>query len=705
MTNKINQVVSRSQEQLDNALLGRTLPSLLNTPSSSTGLLNQWTEKGWRSLSRQKFREAIESFALGLLNLNLEKGDRIAFLMQSDVNFCIADFGSLLANLVNVPIDPTQTLENIIFVLKHSEAKVLMISNLDLLAQIVPYLWHVPELKYVIVADVSAEWEETRSQWMSSRLTPLNHESQPTQEAPSESACLCIPMALHPAPHHVSCSIFPQCIQLTSLEEIQTQRKPQDSTAKIEQLIEELYGAIAPHQLATLIYIPGETGELQGVMLTHENLSANALTAFASLPNLKFGKDEVVLSFLPLTHVFARTQLYGHVYYGHQIYFSHPNRVMKHFKEVRPTLLATVPLLLEKVHAKTVERATKSKFMVERLLLRWALGLANQYELGGSPKRRYRLLLQLANWLVFSRWRRSVFGDRLKSVWSGGAALKADLANWFAAAGVTILQGYGLTQTSAVICCNRGALNRAGTVGMPIAGVDLAIAPDHEILVRGPYVTQGYYKNPTATQRDIDAQGWFHTGDLGVWTDEGFLKITSVKKALFKLCTGKYITPQPIETRLQQSAWVERAIVVGADQKFCAALIFPNIEYLHKYALQLDLDLPINGLLHHPSIIELYQTIVDAANCHLPYWETIKRFQLINAMLTVDNGLLTPAHTIHRTNILTAFASEIQALYQENVLTRKTDEAHGMVHTVPSSANSSAACPTFAQSLNPRLTT
>jgi long-chain acyl-CoA synthetase len=689
-------------------ILGYTLPSLLrdacvHTPNPHA--FNQWTESGWQALSNQAFQTAVESVALGLLELGLEKGDRVALLMHSDINFCIADLGCLLANLVNVPIDLTQTLEHIIFVLQHSEANVLIVSNLDLLAQITPYLWNTPHLQHIVVVTVPPNWSEARAQWVTASSTQREHAI--AKEIP-ESACLDIPMLLHPAleqPH----AAFPSHIQIFSLEEIQQQTLASDhrSTEPSTDKLPHLYAVLKPNDLATIVYIPDEQGQLQGVMLTHENLAANALTAFSVIPGLRRGPEEVVLSFLPLNHVLARTLLYGHMSYGHSIYFSNPNRVMKHLKQVQPTILTTVPLLLEKIYSNVLERGDKAFSIVERVLLRWSLNLAKQYELGQTPKGLYALQLKLADWLMFHRWR-SLFGGRLTYLICGGATLRAELANLFAAAGIPIMHGYGLTQASAVVCCNRGTLNRAGTVGKPIPGAEVAIAEDGEILIRGPYITPGYYKNPDATRTLIDPQGWLHTGDLGVITADGFLKITGLKKALFKLSTGKYIVPQPIEQRLKQSPFVAEAIAVGADQKFCAMLIVPNLEALHSYGLEVGLDLPPDALLKHPCVLALYQALVNMANCHLPYWATVKRFRLISA-----DAWLSLAQSSNRSQRLQALANEIKALFAEDAATNvkatvrsmatphldeQTDAA--LCPTIPV-----ASCPVFAQSLNPRLTT
>lgn len=627
-----------------NVILERTVPSLLDEAcdrAPNPHAFHQWTEEGWKTLSNQSFRSAAEEVALGLLHLGLERGDRIALLMQSDVNFCIADMGCLLAKLIDVPIDLTQTLENIVFILQHTEAKALIISNLDLFYQIVPFLRNAYALNTTIVANVLPDWQHSTC--------------QPTINK------------------------FAHCIQVFSLEEVRAQGHQIPHSQR-----QKLRSALLAHDLATIIYVPGATGELQGVMLTHENLSANALAMFTGIPGLELGEREIALSFLPLTHVFARVSLYGHINYGHSLYFTTPNRVMKHLKEVQPTIFAAVPLLLEKIYSKILEKGRQLEHT--QRIFNWTLHLAQQYELGQRPQARYALMLKLIDRLVFSRWR-SVFGHRLKYLICGGAALKAEIANLFAAAGVTILQGYGLTETSSAVACNRGQFNRAGTVGVPLAGVEIAIADDSEILVRGPYVTQGYYKNPVATQQAIDAEGWFHTGDLGEITADGFLKITGLKKSLFKLSSGKYVTPQPLENKLEQSPLVAKAIAVGAGRKFCAMLILPDLDFLHRQAQSIGLNLPTEELLKHPRIIALYQALIDEANCHLPYWSTVKRFQLVNATLTVENGLLTATGEVRRAKVSEVFAKELDVLYAGGTL-----DATQRIKSLSS-------CPAYAQSL------
>ena len=670
--------INKSDSTIIRPILGRTLPSLLdeackNHPNYRA--FNQWKNNAWQSQSSRELRTAARELALGLLEEQLKQGDKVAFLMHSDFNFCLADFGSLLAGLVNVPIDLTQTLDNIAFILRHSAAKALIVSNLDLLAQIIPYLWNTRDLQTIIVADIPEDWEQKRARLLTcdldefgvrnsefgvrsnSELLTTNYELKP--------ACLCIPMLLCQARQDLPCPELPQCIQLFSLDEVRARGRELCNKKRIEELpLFKDKQSRSPQDLATIVYIAGDTEQPRGVMLSHENITANVLTTFNSIPDLKPGEIETVLSFLPLTHIFARALIYGHLNYGHSIYFSNPNRAIRDFQTVKPTLVATVPRLLEKVYQKILDRGSKLKG-IKKTTFNWALRLAQNYQLGQPPKLS-DVQLKIADLLVYSQWRKP-FGGRLKYFICGGAALKADIANVLGAARITVLQGYGLTETSSVVCCNRDGLNRAGTVGLPIPGVEIAIAPDGEILVKSPYVMQGYYKNSEATKTAIDKSGWLHTGDLGEFTPEGFLTITGSKKDLFKLSTGKYVIPQPLEERVRRSPLVRQAVVVGMQQKFCGMLIFPDLKQLQKQAKALNLHLPLTELLQQPEIVALYQAIVDEANEQLPRWSRVKRFQLLNARLTVDNKLLHPNLKVNRAVVNEVFAAEIDAFYGEEL--------------------------------------
>ena len=650
--------INKSKPIIDKPILGRTLPSLLDEGSESypnDRAFSYRKGKAWQSQSSQELRTAAEELALGLQAEQLQKGEKIALLMHSDRNFCLADFASLLAGLVNVPIDLTQTLDNIVFILRHSAAKVLIVSDLDLLAQLAPYLGETPELQRIIVVEgirdsLALEWGKLKN--TNSELTTPN----------SNPACLCLPMLLCQTKPDLCCPELPQCIQLFSLDEVRAEGRRLWSEEKVA----ELRSQISPQDLATIIYIAGDTGQPKGVMLSHENITADILTTFASIPDLKPGETETVLSFLPLTHIFARAFLYGHLNYGHNIYFSTPSRAARDFKTVKPTLVATVPRMLEKIYQRMLDRGGKQTG-IKKTVFNWALKLAQNYELGKPRSLSEDLQLKLANWLVFAQVRQP-FGGRLKYFISGGAGLKAEIANVLSAAGMTVFQGYGLTETSSVICCNQADFNLAGTVGLPIPGVEIAIAPDREVLVKAPYVMQGYYKNPEATKAVIDHEGWLHTGDLGAFTPEGFLTITGTKKDLFKLSTGKYVTPKPLEKSVKRSPLVSHAAVVGIQRKFCGMLIFPDLDKLQEYAQTLNLSLPITELLQSPEIIAFYQNLVNEANKQLPKWSQVKRFRLVNADISAIDRLLDQELKINRGRLYEIFKTEINTLYGEGTL-------------------------------------
>lgn len=605
------------------AILHRTLPSLLNSadgsPIANDRALNQWRNGRWQSFSTDAFRRTVEEFALGLETFGLQRGDRIALIMHSDVGFAIADLGTLLAGFVNVPIDLTQTIENILLILQEVEAPLLVVSNLDLLNQLRPYLWEVPTLKTVIVAEVPDDWQA--DQTLGGKI------SAPEAELPipAPEACLQIPHLLcEPHTQQLCPPVpMPQALRVCSLAKVRRWGHQRWTV----QTVQALGDAIAPADLATIIYIASETKRPKGVMLSHENISANVLAAFSSYPNLQTGPDEVALLFLPLNHIFARVFLYGHLAWGHSIYFSDPNHLIKHLRRVKPTFLITVPRLLGKVHERILEHAHHLSRFDRRVLL-WAIKLTARFDPGQPPQRLYRLQMQLAERLVFPKWR-EIFGGRLKACICGGAALSADLVKFFSAAGVPVYQGYGLTETSGVLTYTREGYNRPGTVGPPIPGVEVAIAPDQEVLVRAPFLMQGYYRDPEASNAALTPDGWLHTGDLGHLDPDGFLTITGVKKALFKLCTGKYVSPRPLEEELTASPLVAQAITIGANRKFCAMVIVPDLAALHHQTQLWELDTTQPDWLHHPRVTALYQSLIDSANCHLPYWATVRKFALI----------------------------------------------------------------------------
>ena len=603
------------------ALLGRSLPSLLYEAVASWGdrvTLSHRRRGNWESIGLESFARRAESLAVGLRSIGLQRGDRVAFFMESDVDFCLADMACLIAGLVNVPIYLTHEDESISYVVEHSGARALFMSTGEHLSRLTPLVANL-QLRALVVADAFDAGD-------SSSETPV--------------------------------------FAMTELES--RGRGTASDGASRSPTVEAMLNEISPSDLATIIYTSGTTGVPKGVMLSHENLSFDAVTSFSGMRGYRRGPDgETGLSFLPLTHVFARALYYGFLESGTIMYFSTPDTIGDDLKEVTPTVFASVPRVIEKVYGRFLERGAVLA-QPKKALFEWALGLARQFEIGKPMPPAYRLRRAVADRLVFSKWREGL-GGRVKYIICGGAALSAELANIFSAANIRILQGYGLTETSPVIAFNRPDINRAGTVGVPIPGVEVRIADDGEIVTRGPHVMLGYYNSPDKTAEVIDEEGWFHTGDIGEFDADGFLKITDRKKDLFKLSTGKYVMPQPLEHRLAAEALIDQAVVTGASRRFCTALIFPSESALRVLAQTYGLpaDQPVDAYFDNDRIVARFQELVDKANRGMDHWSTIKRFKLIAEPLTIESGLLTPTMKVKRGLLAERYAREIEQLYAE----------------------------------------
>ncbi|MEM1096142.1 MAG: long-chain fatty acid--CoA ligase [Bacteroidota bacterium] len=604
-------------------VLGKSLTDLLyeavDQYPNDTAFNQPLPDGTWKAYSLDQFRIYSEWIALGLLDYGLERGDRVALFMESDVYFCMADMACLLSGLVDVPIYLTHGSEHIEHIVKQSDSRVLFVSNAELLGRVAPLLHNLPNIKAVITTG-------------------------------DEAACQQIPL--------------PEGVAFTSMQAMEKRgrERASDDPGSIALMLRR----VKPHDLATLIYTSGTTGLPKGVMLTHENISFNAMTSFSGLGNYTPGADgEVGLSFLPLTHIFARALHYGFVAHGTSVYFTAPENLLPSLKAVQPTVFATVPRLLEKVYDRIIETATTSKGVKKRLL-NWALDLAGKYEAGEQPSRGWRMQGKVADKLVFTKWR-DALGGRVKYIICGGAALNADLMNLYAAADINILQGYGLTETSPVITFNRPTRNRAGTVGEPLPGVEVRLGDDGEIQTRGPHVMPGYYAAPDKTDEVMVDGDWFCTGDIGEFTSDGFLRITDRKKDLFKLSTGKYVMPQPLEMELVAHPIVEQAVVVGPGYKFTMALLFPNVDALRVQAASwgLDGEMPLDQLLKHPTVRAKVQQLVNDANHGMEHWSTIKAFRLMTGTLSVENGMLTPTMKVKRKKVREAYQDAIDVLYAE----------------------------------------
>ncbi len=591
--------------------LGRTLPSLLDEAAAerpNPRALNQRVAGGWEPLSTDAFRRRAERLALGLRAAGLAPGDRVAVYTHSDVSFVVGDMACLLARLVTVPIYLTHAETAVRHILRESGARAMLISDAELLASVQQHLAAADDMTLV------ALWQEAAA------AVDLGN-ARLTSYAALEAAGA---------------------------------RELEASPGAAEALRRELQAG----QVATVIYTSGTTGLPKGVMLTHENLSSNVVAAFTGLFTFRPGASEVVLSFLPLTHIFARTLQYGVMWYGSSVYFGDPATVGEDLRALRPTFFASVPRVLEKAFDRILAAGAGLRGP-RRRLFDWALARARAFDVERPPSGLAALAHRLADALVYARWR-DALGGRLRTVIVGGAALRAELATVFKTAGIDVLQGYGLTETSPVIAFNRPDRNRPGTVGLPLAGTEVGVAEDGEVLTRGPHVMEGYYRRAGLTAQTIDEDRWLHTGDLGALDDDGFLRITGRIKHLFKLSTGKFVMPQPLEERLMTSRLVDTALVVGEGEKYCAALLFVDADELSRL-----LGEPAGPeLLARPRVPGIYRDLAAAANRDMPHWSSVKRVALITDTLTMAGGAVTPKLSIRREVVLDDYRAVVEALYR-----------------------------------------
>jgi len=421
--------------------------------------------------------------------------------------------------------------------------------------------------------------------------------------------------------------------------------------------------AVRPDDLATIIYTSGTTGEPKGVMLTHNNFISNVLAITKGLP---IGNTDTALSVLPLSHIFERAGFYVFCYNGVSVYYAASfDQVGENLREVRPTVMTAVPRLFEKVYHRIIKKGMAEKGVKKRIFTR-SLRVGQRFgELTDAQRRipaRLRLQQRLASKLVFSKWREGV-GGRLRYFVSGGAPLAPALSYSYISAGIPILQGYGATETC-IVCANRPDNNQVGSVGVPFEGIELRIAEDGEILIKGPNVMRGYYGQPEATEAVLK-DGWFATGDVGHLDKEGRLYITDRKKDLFKLSNGKYVAPQLIESLLKESEFVSQVVVVGTGRKQPAALIVPDWENLNQALAATREDLPKDRaeLSKHPTAVKIVQRDVAALTSSLADYERIRRVALIPNEFSIDSGELTPTLKVKRRVIDERYNDLIEEIY------------------------------------------
>ncbi len=575
-------------------------------------MLNYKRDGAWRAISADEFMERANAIALGLYALGVRRGDRVGMLSESRPEWTLADAGCQFIGAVDVPIYPTQAPPQVCYILTDSGARILFIENRAAFERIAASIEDCRALSHIVFFE-------------------------------GESAGV------------------PNALALAQLE-----ARGRALDAEQPQLRDELARAVAPADLATIIYTSGTTGEPKGVMLTHSNIISNMIDTSG---RLCFTDKDTVLSVLPLSHVFERVAMYMYIHHGATVYYSESlDKIGENMREVRPTLMVAVPRLFEKIYARIKDKAAASG-RVPSALLAWAVEVGKRWACLTIERRKIPALLalqyKLASKLVFSKWQEGV-GGRIRIFISGGAALSDEIGYIFMGAGLPIVQGYGLTETSPVITSASIEDNRVGTVGQAIRTVEVRLAEDGEIEVRGPNVMRGYYNKPDATREVFTADGWFKTGDIGTLDAEGFLRITDRKKELFKTSGGKYIAPQPIEQRIKQSRFVNQVVLIGNGRKFPSALIVPDWEQLRSYAQFKELGLKTPAeLCRHPRIIDLMQRQVDAVTADLSKYERVKKIALIERELSIEGGELTPTLKVKRRVVDEKYREVIDKMYEE----------------------------------------
>lgn len=430
--------------------------------------------------------------------------------------------------------------------------------------------------------------------------------------------------------------------------------------------LDQIKESIKPDDLATIIYTSGTTGTQKGVMLSHKNIMSNVNSINKIMP---INNTHIAFSFLPICHIFERTAVYYYLKIGASIYYAENiDKVVDNLKEVKANYFTTVPRLLEKIFDKIMETGRELK-QPKQAIFGWAVNLANHYDPQGKNNFFYNIRLSVARKLVFSKWLEALGGE-VKGIISGAAALQPRLGRIFTAAGIQVAEGYGLTETSPVITCNRFEDFYIGTVGFPIPDVQVKLDDTGEILTKGPNVMMGYYNKPEATKAAIDEDGWFHTGDIGIMINDKYLKITDRLKEVFKTSGGKFIAPLPIENKMKESLFIRNIMVVGENEKFCAALIVPEFDFIKKWCEKKSVqDYLVNGKTCNDIVKERIQKEIDHYNKRFSHIEQIKKFVLVDKDWTIESGELTPTLKLKRKIILKNHEDLIKKIYSETPIT------------------------------------
>ena len=557
----------------------------------------------WHSISTQEYIDQANAISRGLLRLGVQPNDKIAVISSTNrTEWNVLDIGVLQTGAQNVPIYPTISAEDYEYILNHSESIYCFVSDAEVLAKLNAIKGNTKLKGVYTFNDIKDEnnWKE---------VLKLGEDTSNQNEVDARKE------------------------------------------------------AVKPHDLATLIYTSGTTGKPKGVMLSHDNLVSNVLDSLSRVP-LEIGKSKA-LSFLPICHVFERMILYLYQYCGIEVYFAESiETISDNLKDIKPNIMTAVPRLYEKMYDKIIAKGTELKG-IKKVLFFWAVNLGLKYEPYGKNGWWYEFQLKIANKLIFNKWR-DALGGNINTLVSGSAALQLRLIRVFSAAKMTILEGYGLTETSPVVSVNcpfNGGI-KIGTVGRIIDNVEVKIATDGEILVKGPNVMLGYFKDPEKT-KEVMTGDYFHTGDIGEVDDDNFLKITDRKKEMFKTSGGKYVAPSLLENQFKQSRFIEQIMVIGEGEKMPAALIQLNFEFVEEWARRHNITFQSkNDITINPKLLERIQEEIDNANKSFGKWEQIKKFEITPDIWSIDAGHLTPTLKMKRKVIKEKYADLIEKIYR-----------------------------------------
>ena len=561
----------------------------------------------WVTYSSYEAKEIATNFSYGLLALGLKPGDKVALVSNNRPEWNFIDMGISQAGMIHLPVYPTISADEYDYILKDAEPKLIFISDKSLYTKIKP------------VIDKAESIEET---YTINKVDGAKNWN----------------------------------------EVVDLGKK---NAEKFKNELNKIKDGIKPEDLVTLIYTSGTTGFPKGVMLNHVNLVSNAI---ATAPVHSNGPESKSLSFLPLCHIYERMLNYHFQYKGISIYYAeNMATIINDLKDIKPDLFSTVPRLLETVYDRIIGKG-KDLQGIKKQIFFWAVNLGHRFKLHGQNSWFYKKKLKIADKLIFTKWREAL-GGNINVIVSGGAALQPRLATIFWAAGIQVLEGYGLTETSPVIAVNNLVTDEImiGTVGPVIEDVEVKIAEDGEILCKGPNIMMGYYKKPELTKKVIDEEGWFHTGDIGIMVNDKYLKITDRKKEIFKLSNGKYVAPQVIENKFKESFFIQQLMVVGENEKFASALIAPNFEFLHNWCSIHGVKYRDNkSLVQMSEVVARYQKEVNEINKDLAFHEQIKRFRLVCDEWSRETGELSQVFKLRRQFVYKKYDSILKEIYMVN---------------------------------------